>query len=590
MDPSGPSPEGVRAELARVLATPAFAYAPRLSNFLRFIVEEALAGRSSQIKEYAIGVAVYRKDSGYDPRLDATVRVEAAKLRSRLERYYEDYAPASRLRISVPKGGYVPRFEPEFHANTREPSATFKSIAVLPFLNLSADPENEYFSDGLADELTSTLTRTGLMRVASRTSAFAFKGRRTGVREIGAALGVERVLEGSVRKFGGRLRIVVQLVDAQSARQLWSQTYQRTIEDLFAIQEEVARAVATRVCGNAGAEKIPRPYTATSEAFELYLKGRHLVDKWHLGSEQKALEFFQQSIAADPDYPIPYVGVATAVICLATMGFAPPVDILPEAKAALARALELAPGLAEAHLARGRLIARHEWDWRAAEEEFRIALDLAPALAQAHNDYATEYLAPLGRFDEALAAARYAREFDPFSPAIADGRGWILLHARRFEECEQEFRSLLSSGAVYEGARPGLAFALMGQRRYDESLTEWRRITALEPSPLIDSITAAVLALKGDREEALCICQRIEELSRSIYVHASALASAYIALGDADRAFELLDRALAFGEASLRSLKVGFDWDPIRSDPRFGRLLAKVGFESRSCFRSGTNT
>src|ERR1035437_1266400 len=579
MEPAAPSPEAIRQQLARISASPEFKSTPRLREFLQFIGDEALAGRAGQIKEYSIGMSVYRKGTSYDPRLDSTVRVEAAKLRSRLDQYHERSGRHDPVRVSVPKGSYVPRFD--VHPGDPEPlvvedAASLPSIAVLPFQNLSSDAENEYFSDGLAEELTAALTRTNKMRVAPRTAAFRFKTMNANLRDLGRTLNVDRVLEGSVSKDGNRLRITVQLVDVAGSRQLWSQTYDRSLRDIFAIQEDIAREGVSLVCGSESSVLAVRRYTANAQAFEFYLRGQHLVDRWDLKAEQEALGLFEQAIAADPDYPLPYVGVAAALVCLTTMGFAAPVDLLPKANGALDRAIQLDPGSAEAHVTRATLIARHEWDWAAAEREYRLAIQLAPGLARAHHEYATELLAPNGRFEQAHAEVRRARELDPFSPAVAYGYPWILIYQRRFWESEQEFRRLLASAAVYEGERVGLALALLGQGKCRESLDEYTKVVDTDPSPAHECIHAWILALAGETGEARRRLADLEAESESRYVPPSHLASVHFALGDTDRGFEFMGRALAQKEHPLRSLKEGFDWDPIRPDPRFQALLRKL--------------
>lgn len=570
------SREAITQELARIFASTEFRNTPRLAEFLKFITDEALAGRGDQIKEYSIGISVYRKGASYDPRLDSTVRVEAAKLRSRLDRYYEHSGKCDPLLVSVPKGSYVPRFEMRAPKSAAEPAEHPPSIAVLPFHNLSSDPENEYFSDGLAEELTAALTRTNSMRVVPRTAAFRFKAANLDLRELGRILNVGRVLEGSVRKNGDRLRITVQLVDVAGACQLWSQTYDRKLADIFAIQEEIARQIVSLVCGREGSSRPVRRHASSIEAFELYLRGRHLVDRWDLRAEQDALRLFEQAIAADPRYPLPYVGVAAALACLTTMGFAPPVDLLPRAHTALDAALELAPGLAEAHVARATLIARHEWDWTAAEREYQEAIRLAPGLAQAHHEYSTELLGPNGRFDDAHAEARHARELDPFSPTVAYAYPWILIYQRRFVESEQEFRRLLASAAVYEAERVGLALALLGQAKYREGLDEYSKVAANDPSPAHDCIQTWILALAGETAEARRRVAALEGVAEDCYVPPSHLAAVHFALGDTDQGFELLERAVLLKEPALRSLKEGFDWDPLRTDPRFHVILRKL--------------
>ena len=492
MEPLAPHPEAVRAQLARVLAAAEFKRAPRLGEFLAFVVSESLAGRVGTIKEYSIGVSVYRKGPSYDPRLDATVRVEARKLRIRLNAYYDDGGRDDALCISIPKGSYVPRFDYRTLSSADPQNQHLPSIAVLPFLNLSSDPDNSYFSDGLMEDLAAALTRTSLMRVVSRRAASRFRGTGADLLEIGRTLNVERVLEGSVRKSGDRLRITVQLVNISDGCQLWSKTYDRTLPDIFAIQEAIADEVVLCVCGTRvrDSANTPSRHTPNAEACDLYIRGRHALDRWNAQSERDAIRYFEQAITLDPQYPLPYVGLARAGDCLTTMGVVPPSEVLPTAKAALEKALELDPDFAEARLARATWIARHEWDWGAAEQDFRLVLESAPMLAQAHSDFATEYLAPNGHFEEAIAETRRARELDPFSPSVASAYAWVLLFQRRFSESEREFRALLAGGPDYAGQRSGLAFALLGQHRWRESVEEYSLLAATDTSPANECVLA----------------------------------------------------------------------------------------------------
>ncbi len=344
-----PSPEAIRAALPSLLSSSSFASANRSSRFLRYVVEETLAGNRETIKESVLGCEVFDRAPDFDPRIDAIVRVEATKLRTRLTDYYErDGAQASVL-IEIPKGSYVPRFsdrvlsegnttsvdEPPmvlpllkpkvrggpglpiglsillavsflgvcsyFLWSRSKPAAPLSSIAVLPFVNLSSDSENEYFSDGLTEQLTDVLARSGLLRVAARTSAFAFKGKGEDVGEIGAKLHVDALLEGSVRKSGGQLRITAQLIRISDGLHIWSQTYDRPSNDIFAVQDDISQsilaALATRITDNKSPRRIPQ-YTNNAEAFDFYLRGKSEANQWML---EPALKHFNQSIGLDPN-------------------------------------------------------------------------------------------------------------------------------------------------------------------------------------------------------------------------------------------------------------------------------------------------
>ena len=427
----------------KILASNAFAGAERPGRFLRFVVEQALAG--NQLKETQLGVEVFGRSPSYDPRLDGVVRVEAVKLRSRLKEYYETEGADDPVRIDLPKGGYLPSFEalpsqpdetvaaPQGRvwwtdwrvivpplalalivvgyllarrSRPRPASPDSSSIAVLPFVNLSSDKENEYFSDGLTDDLIDALTKVQGLRVVARGSAFQFKGKNPDIRTVGRQLNVATVLEGSVQRSGGRLRITAQLSSVADGYHVWSETYDRRLADIFAVQDEISRAIVAalevRVAGHPGG-RLVQSSTQDLEAYNLYLQGRFHLNKWRPESARKGIEYFAQAIAKDPGYAPAYTGMADCYTWLGVFGWSEARQAMPQARQAANRALQLDETLAAAHVSLGYVKALYDWDWPGAEREFKRALELSPGDADVHFAYSITYLTPfLGRLDEAL--------------------------------------------------------------------------------------------------------------------------------------------------------------------------------------------
>jgi TolB-like protein/Tfp pilus assembly protein PilF len=456
------------------------------------------------------------------------------------------------------------------------------SIAVLPFVNSSSDADQEYWSDGLTDELTSALARAGGLRVVSRTSAFAFKGSSIDVREIGRRLGADLVVEGSVRRFGERIRITAQLIKASTGFHLWSETLDRNIEDACRVQQDVVKAIAQAVRLELTPEQrreISERYIVNPQAFELYLKARHSMDRHDFPSQHEAMDLFQHAHAADPSYPLPLVGMAQCHLRWAMVALEPPRRQVVLARKALEQALDLDSQLAEAHAHMGRLISHHEWRWADAEKHHRRALYLAPYSAEVHNAYATEYLALLGRFDEALAENRRARELDCFSPDIALGYPLILLASHRFREAEDEYRSMLAEHPRLAGIRGGVAFALWAQGRYREAVSEFEVLKAAPSAQHYVSVfLASARALCGEREPAQELLKCLELRRASGFVRAMDFVFLHLALREVEKAVAELERAYENQEYALMGAKVSFFFDPLREHPRFQALLGKLGF------------
>ena len=404
-DLAGMNPDGVREQLEKILGSEVFARADRMSRFLRFIVQETLKGRGAQLKEYLIGVEVFDRESSYDPRTDPVVRGEARRLRAKLMEYYEHEGKDDLVRIHLPKGSYSVVFQASSVITPIELSpisikaapAGAKSIAVLPFLNLSPKPENEYFSDGLTEEIIHALGKVNGMSVVARTSVFQYKGRAYDIRQIGEQLRVQTVLEGSVRTSGERLRVTAQLVNAGDGYHLWSETYDRKMVDLFAIQEELSGAIVGTLQILVGPGELPtvRRPSSNMEAYHLFLKGRFSLQKRTEEGPRRGIEFFEQAIELDPAYADPYAGMAECFSLLTHKGLEMPRNVMPKAKSAALKALALDPQVPEAHIAMGFVRSTYDWEWEEAEGHYLQALQTnSHSKAEAHHWYASDFLLP----------------------------------------------------------------------------------------------------------------------------------------------------------------------------------------------------
>lgn len=466
-------------------------------------------------------------------------------------------------------------------APTSHRTAAQRTVAVLPFVDMSPNRDHEYFADGITEELINALSRVEELHVVARTSAFTFKGRNADVREIGAKLGARTVLEGSIRQSGDRLRIAVKLVNAQNGYHLWSETYDRKVDDVFAVQEEISRAVV-RTLHPTLLRSSPEPLVPTSTgnaaAYQLYMQGRYF---WNQRTEEglrKAIDRFEQAIRLDPGYALAYSGLSDAHNALTDNGYVPAEPALTKAEVAVRTALKLDSGLAEAYTSLGHL-KLHRWDWVGAEQDFRRSIELNPGYAVAYQYYA--YLLTFqGRFDEALPLIHRAQHFDPLSPAIQSNLGQILFLTRRYPEAAEQLRFALQMDSTRQDTRSHLASALTELGRYDEAVAELQRVIAMSGGWHRSAVAALgyTYARAGRRAEAKRVRNEIERgrLAGRIlspYYYAGLLG----ALGRRDEAFAMLDEAYATQPSGLVAVAVSPSMDPLRSDPRFAALLRRLG-------------
>jgi serine/threonine-protein kinase len=458
------------------------------------------------------------------------------------------------------------------------PPAT-PAIAVLPLANQSPDPGNEYFADGLTDELISALTQVEGLRVASRTSVFAHRNDARDVRAIGSALGVPVVLEGAVRRAGERLRLTVQLTDVADGRVLWSERYDRSVTDVFAVQDEISRAIVTalrpRLLGTIG-DPVPRRSTASLRAYQLYLRGRYYWNRRNQEDVARAIEYFQEALREDPGYALAHAGLSDAYALQLDYQSVPVGQGLRLARQEAQTALALDDSLAEAHTSLAWVLFIHDWDWDAADREFRRAIELNPSYATAHQWYAWLHLAR-GRTDEAVASVRTAVAIDPLSVSARRGLGWILVYARRPDEAVEHLRRALGLDPTASETHRVLGMALIGCGRPDEAVEALEEAADLSSRAAYDvALLGHVHATRGRTDQALAIRSELEERARDRYVSPVAFAMLAAGMGRRDEVFEWLERAWRERRGWMVYLKVEPILDVVRDDPRMDELVRRM--------------
>jgi serine/threonine-protein kinase len=450
------------------------------------------------------------------------------------------------------------------------------SVAVLPFANLSSDKENEYFGDGLADEIITLLTRIHRLRVTARTSSFAFRGKFEDVREIGARLGVNALLEGSVQRSSGRVRVSAQLVDATNGFHLWSDCYDRQAGDLFSLQDEIAQAIARALQVRLEPPRASRP-TENLEAYNSWLKSRYYQHYENLDALAKCQSCLEKAIALDPRFARPYVSMAELVRYVATAGLIRPRDAIAQGREALARAFESDTSLGEAHALAGAYRAWADLDWEGAAADFDRALELAPASSHVHMLRTAYYLVPTGRLREAEGEMERAVESDPVSPLAYIELGRVLLWARQFERAQPELEAAFDLRPDYPLAIWYRGAGLYFQGRIDNALALWlQAMHKAGPNPGMIGAIGMAHGFLGHHAEARAALAQLEAADRQGYAPRLSRAQVYLGLGDTDAVFEWLDRAIDERDPGILDLPCKPIWDTVRNDPRFATLLRKM--------------
>lgn len=576
--------EGILAQLERVLASGIFSRSDRLIRFLRFSVEQALSGKADCLKEQTIGIEVFDRKTDYDPRIDPIVRVEARRLRAKLKAYYNSNGRGDELLIELPKGAYVPSFRARTAAkaprNSVRTEPAEKSIAVLPFVNLTPEPDDDYVSDGLTEELILLLTRIPHFRVVAWETSSQLRGREQDLAGIRQQLKIGAILRGSVRRTNGRIRVTAQLIDAESGAYLWSEAYDRQLQDVFAIQEEIARAIVDTL------ELKLQPQGVTGGAIRamgvrchhLCLQGRFHCNKRTRDGLLKSIECFEQAIEVEPNCAVAYAGIADAYNLLSDHGFMNPGEATDKARAAAEEALRMDPQCAEAHVSLGFIRGSYDWNWKESERLFRRAVALNPGYARAHHWLGLDCLAQLGRLEEAQSEVDMAHHLDPLSQILWEGCGYVRMLRRDYPAALKFYQQLLDlDPTFYKGySSMGRVLSLMGH--YDEAIAalEKARSLAGDAPRTVLSAMGHTLGCAGRTREALALLEQLRQMSATKWVPSACFGSLYLGLGDHKMALDYFEASAEARELAVTTFKVHPMYDPLRSEPRFQALLKRV--------------
>ncbi|HXY18623.1 MAG TPA: protein kinase [Gemmatimonadales bacterium] len=508
-------------------------------------------------------------------RPEVPAAIETALLRALASKADDRYATAAEMAAALEPPARVSTGRKRRTGGVAGPAP---SIAVLPFANPGADPNAEIFSDGIAEELTNALSKLDGLRVVARASAFAFKGRQEDARAIGLELGVGAVLEGSVRRSDNRVRVTAELVNVADGYRLWAERYDRTVDDVFAIQDEIASAIANvleaKLLGAPKAYAQEPARKGDPRAYEHYLRGRHLWNQRSTGALEQSVEEFDRALAIDPGHAPAQAAIADSYVILGVYSHRRPDEVMPKAKAAAERALELDPTLAEAHTSLACVRALYEWDWAAADALFRRAIAHNPQYATAHQWYAMNCLVPQGRFPEAQAELDRALALDPLSLAVHISVGLRHFYARDLAAAAAELEKTLKLNAEFGAAYYFLGHAYIAMGRYDEAIDPLRRAVSLQGgSAETMAAQATAHALAYQRPEAEALLADLERRAREGYVSPALLAQVHLALGDHAAALDRLEEAAERRAADVVWLKVHPIYDAIRGHPRFRKLL-----------------
>jgi serine/threonine-protein kinase len=465
------------------------------------------------------------------------------------------------------------------------PTPDRHSVAVIPFANLSTDPQMEYFSDGITEDITTYLGRIRDLKVIAHTSASQFKGGRDAPGMIGDALHVTTLLQGSVRREGSRVRVVARLVDVVTGEQIWTEEYDREVRDVFAIQSDIAERIASSLRVTLPSD--PRASTGrlpagNAEAYNLYLLGRHYFEQGTVTGRRRAIEKFERAIALDSGFALAYVGLADTKMFLARFGQARPREEIPAARAAALRAVRLDSNLAEAHASFG-LASALAWNWSVAEAEFRRAIDLNPNSTYARMWYSAFVLSPQQRHDEAISELRKALDLDPVSLQVRYQLGMANYFAGRPDSAISAFRATLDLDRNYSPARAGLGFAYAAAGRYSKAIQETQRAVA-DSAVTSEAVLGYIFALAGQPAQARTILRRLQDRASREYVPAADFKLLYLGLGQLDSAFYWLGKSYEEREPLLLWDAAGRD-NPMGRDPRFNTLLTKIGLGGTSASR-----
>jgi len=623
------SKEDIAQQIDRIFASSVFAKSERMRTFLNYLVEHSVNGTPDKLKEYAIGVDVFRKDASFDPRMDTTVRTEARRLRSKLDEYYQTAGDDDTLAIELPKGSYRLLFHPRgrmapaladvpISSATSPASAvpgsarrrryawtavvaaiagvilclgwwswagrgraksqgTIQSLVVLPLSNLSGDASRQYLADGITDALITDLAGISVLRVVSRASAMSYGSRHKTAPEIGRDLGVDAVLEGSMTYQGDHVRVNAQLVLASSDDHLWAATFDRQEKDVLKLESEITEAITkeirVRILPNEQ-RRMQLTHAMKPEAYDAYMKGRFFISRWTKESWQKAASYFHEAVSKDPKSALAHAGLAAAY-CIGSGWAIAPNEGGPKCKEAAETAIAIDSSVAEAHRELGGYQLFYAWNWQAAAQELKTAVELNPANPISHEVYGY-YFWTIGAMDEAMREHRLAVQLNPVSLIRNTDVGDACYYDRRYSDAIQQYRKTLDLDPGFALAREHLGKALVQSGRFEEAIAEFQTALRVERNPWTLSSLGYALASTSRSREALDLIDELKSQSARGYVSPLPVAVIFIGLHKSDLAMEWLEKAYEDRTDTLVWLKRDPVYDPMRAHPGFQALVRRM--------------
>jgi serine/threonine-protein kinase len=575
---SGATPSDCMASILKTEPPPLSCVLPQVPLELQSIVQKALRKNSDEryqtIKEMLADLRGLKPELEWEGSSPQT-KAHAEPILSKIKRHKR-----GALLILTAAMLVAAALAYRFYFVAPAPSPNEKSIAVLPLADLSQARDQEYFCDGIQEEILTRLSKIADLKVISRTSTQRFKGAPKNLPEIAKQLGVANILEGTVQKAGGQVRVNVQLVNARNDSHLWAEKYDRKLTDVFGVESEIAKAIAdtlqAKLSGFEQRAIATRP-TENGEAHQLYLKGTFFSNKRTGPDLRTAIDYFKEAIGKDPNYALAYAGLADAYALLSLFGGEGPRETAPQAKAAATKALELEDALPEAHNSLGLVLALHDFDFAQSKKEFERAIELNPNYATAHHQFGNMNLAMVGEFDRAIAEGMRAVELDPLSLIINADLGQNFLLARRYDEAIDQLRKTLAMDPRFYYARWSLGEALQLNGQLREAMAEYEKAAEITDDPIVLAMLAQGYAKTGQRDNALRLLSQLEQLAVYRHVGPFTFALVHLGLGDKEKAIDELERAYRErADLGLVGIKVEPLLDPLRGHPRFERLLAAV--------------
>jgi serine/threonine-protein kinase len=579
------APDDIRAELQRIISSPWFSSAPRLIRFLQFAVDCYLNNSTDQLKESILGRVVFDRGPSFDSQTDSIVRVDSQRLRRKLAEYYRNEGHADPVSIAFHAGSYVPHISyvevvprPQTSTNgANTPALSPQVVAVLPFDNLRPDWEEDFFCEGITDDIIHALSAIPGLRVIGRTSAFSLRHTTVDVREAGRRVGAGTIVDGSVRRQGADIRVFAEILDAETGYVRWTETYDRTLGDIFKIQAEIAAAVA-RVLQMTLAPVVSRRLIRSApsmDAYMLYLKGRHAWNRMNNHGYGEAVDIFEQCTNLYPTYAAPFAGLADAYAYMALWGGLRPREAFQKAEKAAAEALKLDPLLAQGYSASAAVTAFYHWKWPEGTALARKATEINPSFGFGRHVLGWCYLAT-GRGDEAIDCFETALSLDPLSVRAHRTLGWGLYLRRRFAGAEKWLQAALEIHQEPAQTKYMLGQVLIAQQRYADALAIAEQSQSEPPDPLCLGLLGACYGCLGRESDAVDVEKELKAMQETGFVDPIAIAFIQLSLKQPDMALESMENWVdeRLPMATLMDIDPAFD--SIRDDPRFRKLVSRI--------------